>query len=89
MAKTPQLTEAQLDEYFQIAIPAEEQRLARANVDIAHWRKRKPGGAPGWGYYDTAAGIRKGLQNAKRERLEAQRNLKKLRAGIPLFVLQE
>lgn len=89
MAKTPQLTEAQLDEYFRVAIPAEQQRLARAELDIAHWRKRRPGGASGWGYYDTAAAIRKGLQNAKRERLEAARNLKKLRAGIPLFVLKE
>lgn len=87
MAKTPQLTEAELEEYFRLAIPSEQLQLDQANAAIKFYRNRKPGGAPGWGYYDTAAGIRKGLQDAKRRRLEAMKNLRQLRAGIPLFVV--
>lgn len=84
-AKSPFRSPEERDQYFAMAIAFEQKVVDEANVAIDYFRKRKPGGSPGWGYHDTAQGILDGLQRAKRERLDALKKLKKLRAGIPLF----
>ncbi len=84
--KSPFRSPEERDEYFAIAIAFEQKIVDEANVSIDYFRKKKPGGSPGWGYYDTAKGIRESLQRAKHTRLEAAKKLKKLRAGIPLFI---
>lgn len=84
--KSPFRSPEERDEYFAMAIAFEQKVVDEANVSIDYFRKLKPGGSPGWGYHDTAAGIRESLQRTKRTRFDALKKLKKLRAGIPLFV---